>query len=230
MGIKVKLIFLAVLLLLSFEDYGQTANNSGETKASNTIINLSVQPLFLLNNAIKLDADIQPTQHRLKYIGGLEFYTGRTNLLYQSRSFLNDETDDKISGFGINLAAKHLIGKAKKANSSYYISPGITYRRLTLTAVGPMFYSYEENGLEYYNYGDAEKSFNLNPLMVYANVGYQATFDNLFFLDLFIGVAQKFVARNEELDLIRNYRFNPYGFNYHGFLIQGGIKLGVKIK
>ena len=221
-------IFLLLALSALTPVCAQTGGMQKEAKG-NPLVSVSIQPLFLLNNALKLDAEIQKEGSRLVFIVGGEMYNGQIKSLYQQVNSFGEAIEDHVSGFGVNAALKYIVSR-KGANGSYYISPGITYRNIDLTLKGPGFYSYLENDIEYIAYGETEQQFNRKPLLVYGNFGFQYAKRNALVIDVFGGIAYKSLAENAALRQIRDYEKPMFGYEYAGFLIQAGVKLGFQFK
>ena len=66
--------------------------------------------------------------------------------------------------------------------------------------------------------------------MIYGNFGFQKVWKSTLVLDLYTGIAYKNSTRNDDLELSRDYEKPTYGYNYNGYLIQAGVKIGFQIK
>jgi hypothetical protein len=207
----------------------QSVKQNIKRNDSLTRLDLLVQPIFLFNNAFKLDVEIQLKKSKFSMIGGLEIYTGNTSTIYKHINNNGENTYDKINGFGINIASKYLIGKFNKTKV-FYISPGLTYRSLNLKLKGPMYYSYIENDVEYIAYGPSQQNFHINSVLLYTQLGYKYKFSNFFSIDVYTGIGYKKVNSLPVLELERDYEENAYGYNYKGFLPLVGFKLGFKLR
>jgi hypothetical protein len=224
--IKSILLFFGVFLCFATSSSAQ----SGDTVSSaNKIrLNLTFQPLFLINNALKFDFEVRPAKGKWAFIGGAEFYRGNIGSLHSRKNEFGEPVSDKIKGHGINLALKYnLSGSDKKGH--FYVSPGMVWRSLELQLKGPMFYSYTEYNVEYITYGEAEASYRVKPFLGYANLGYQLS-TGIFVFDVYTGVGYKTSKKIADLEQMRNYDQHFYGYTHKGMIVQGGIKLGVRLK
>ena len=221
------LLFLVVLASLTFICHAQVKEPA--TIVDDKVhLNVTFQPLFLLNSAFKFDLELRQGNHKLSFIGGMELYNGSTRVLYGQRNNFGETTADRIKGYGINLALKYKISTGGKA-SHFYFNPGVVLRSFDMKLIGPMFYSYVENNVEYITYGTTEATFKISPFLVYGNFGYHYITDG-FILDLYTGIGYKKSQKIEEVEQIRNYEDHFYGYNHNGIIVQAGLKFGFQIR
>ena len=201
-----------------------------EIAKSNYPISISFQPIFLLNNALKVDVEMQQKEKAGAFIGGLEVYTGKITILYPQESNLEETNNqDIINGIGLNLAYKLKFQKSEKL-TSFYFSPGVTIRNFKLTLNGEGFYAFEQDGVEYYTYGPIEKNYPINSALFYGNLGYHKVWKTTMLLDAYLGFGYKTATKNNEVEFSRNYEQYAYGFNFNGYAVQAGLKFGFQIK
>lgn len=203
--------------------------STDKVSKSNYPISLSIQPLFLYNNCLKLDGEVQQKEKASALIGGVEIYAGKILLLYKDQLDNDNNNNDYINGTGINIAYKIKLNKSEKL-TSFYFSPGFTLRNLKITTNGDGFYTYNEGGVEYYTYGNIEKENKIQSALIYGNVGYHKVWTTSLLLDTYLGFGYKKATENKDLEFNRNYEKPIYGFNYSGVTIQAGIKLGFQLK
>ena len=196
---------------------------------SNYRLSITAQPIFLFNSAFKIDAELQRKQNKNAFIGGLEIYTGKTNLLYNNINIDDENIDDEVNGFGLNLAYKLKLKNSDEIRG-FYFSPGITLRNFNINTKGEGFYTYKEGGVEYITYGLIDKDYNIKGALIYGNFGFQKAWKSTLVLDLYTGIAYKNSTRIDDLELSRDYEKPTYGYNYNGYLIQAGVKIGFQIK
>lgn len=193
-------------------------------------ISISFQPIFLLNNALKVDVEMQQKEKTGAFIGGLEVYNGKITLLYPQESNLEETNNqDRINGIGLNLAYKLKFQKSEKL-TSFYFSPGLTLRNLKLTLKGEGFYAFKQDDVEYYTYGPIEKEYPINSALFYGNLGYHKVWKTTMLLDAYFGFGYKTSTKNNDLKFSRNYDQYAYGFNFNGYSAQAGLKFGFQIK
>lgn len=226
---QITLCFLVFIIV--FDANAQLRKVSTDAIAKSEYqMSLSFQPLFLLNNTIRLDYELQQKEKSAAFIGGLELITGNTSLLYR---YINDDDNtlnkDDVSGVGLNLAYKYKLEKSDKI-TSFYVSPGITLRKVQLNTKGEDFYTYQENGVEYYTYGLIEKKYNINSALIFGNLGYQKVWNTGIMLDTYLGFGYKTTTRNSKLEVDRDYEKPFYVFNFNGFGLQVGLRFGYQIK
>jgi len=222
------LLTFSVLSIFCFPQVvlAQEMQSQSASSVSDRAIGITFHPFYLFNNAIKIDAELQ-TKKPLAFVTGAEFYTGRISNLYKQTNNFGEPIEDKIAGFGINAAIKYKFSQTERFNS-YYFSPGITYRHLTVKLNGPMYYSYTENGMEFISYGPSQKNININPVLLYGMFGRYLEIDNVV-LDMYFGLGRKLLKQNKELQTSRQYHEAMYGYNYSGTTFLIGVKLGYQI-
>jgi hypothetical protein len=227
MGFKLNVSskFIGILLLLSVatKTNAQEASAPVQQKAHANELKFAIEPLFLLNGALKLDAELHPKVAALSYLAGIEVYRGSTRILYGAENEFGEGVEDKVQGFGLNVAIKYPLRKTKTL--TFYTSPGFTFRSLTIKTKGPGFYSYEQGGLTYFAYGQTENSYHVNPILCYGNVGMEYI-KNSILTDFFIGLGYKSARSVADLEWSRDFHRRSYGYTYNGFFFQAGIKLG----
>jgi len=231
--ISIFLLFVGLSFNFCFAQQVREVSNNKPVQ-SNYPLSITVQPIFLFNSAFKVDAELQRKENKNAFIGGLEIYTGKTNLLYNNTNIddenIDDENiDDEVNGFGLNLAYKLKLKNSDEIRG-FYFSPGITLRNFNINTKGDGFYTYKEGDVEYITYGLIDKDYNIKGALIYGNFGFQKAWKSTLVLDLYTGIAYKNSTRNDELELSRNYEKPNYGYNYNGYLIQAGVKIGFQVK
>jgi len=219
-------LILLFFLVSSVKVFGQESKSEITKPGTNKAISVTFNPIFLFNNTIKLDAELQ-TKKPWAVIVGAEFYSGGIKSLYSQSNNFNEPVDDEIGGFGVNLAIKYKFDQSGDVNS-YYFSPGLTYRQLNLTLNGPAYYSYMQDGIEYYTYGATTQSQKVSPVVLYGNIGRYYELGSIV-IDVYCGLGYKILNQNEELLKTRKYHKAMFGYNYDGAIFQVGIKLGWQI-
>lgn len=226
--ISILLLLTGISFNLCFAQQMRKVSND-KTAKSNYPLNITIQPIFLLNGAFKIDAELQQKENKNAFTGGLEIYTGKTNLLYNNSDVDDTNIDDEVNGIGLNLAYKLKINHSDKIGG-FYFSPGITLRTFKLNTNGEGFFTYEDGGVEYITYGLIDKDYNIKGALIYSNFGFQKAWKSTLIMDFYTGIAYKNSTRNDELELSRDYEKPTYGYNYSGYLIQAGVKIGFQIK
>lgn len=215
-----KRICLAVLVLLCLE----ISVNAG-TATAQTGISVAVQPLFLINNAGKIDVELQPAGSKFGYIFTAEVYGGRIKDGDIFRRF-EDENWDKVSGAGIGVSQKY---RFRDKGSSPYVAYGLTYRYQEIPVETEGFYTYQENGLTYYGYGPGEKNLVISSGLVSAVLGYQKTAGD-FLIDFYFGGGYKAQLKNTDFDGLRRFNRYQYSYAYKGAVVLIGVKVGFRFR
>ncbi|OAQ38237.1 hypothetical protein A5893_15685 [Pedobacter psychrophilus] len=223
------ILLIFCFLIIQVKLFAQLGKVSTDADAKSKFpLSISFQPIFLMNNTVRFDAEIQQKEKSSAFVVGLEVINGKTDLLY--RNINDDEAEkDYVSGGGINLAYKLKLKPTEKL-TSFYFSPGITLRTLEFAVKGDAFYSYIEDGIEYITFGESETKYPINSGFLFANFGYHKVWNTNILLDTYFGYGYKMSSRNELLERNRNYEQPIYGFNYNGFVLQAGIRFGFQIK
>jgi hypothetical protein len=223
---------LAVLALLCLEISVNTATaqvQTGEAKRDSiplkTSLSVSVQPFFLLTNAGKIDIELQPAGSKFGYVFTAEVYSGRVkdDDIFRVQE---DERFDKIRGAGIGISQKY---KFRDKRSSPYIAYGLTYRYQEIAIETEGFYSYQENGFTYYEYGPIGKNLVISSGLANAGVGYQKIALD-FLYDVYFGFGYKAQLKNTDFDGHRAYDKYQYSYAYKGAVMQVGFKIGFQFR
>ncbi|HET8829910.1 MAG TPA: hypothetical protein VFM79_11245 [Pelobium sp.] len=216
------------LFLFQTASFAQMSKVSTDADAkSNLPLSISFQPLYLMNNTIRFDVEMQQKEKASAFIGALEIINGNTQLLYNGGD--DNATKDFVSGAGIGLAYKLKLNPSEKL-TSFYFSPGVNFRTLKISLKGEDYYAYEEDGIEYYTFGETEKKYPINSAMIFGNLGYHKVWTTTILLDAYLGFGYKLSTSDKLLEANRDYEKPIYGFNYTGFTFQAGIKFGFQIK
>lgn len=232
-SIKKPVLTIAVVIGLSvFAKIGtatgqdQTAKPDTTDKDAKSSISLAIQPMFMLNNAGKIDLEWQSGGKKIGYVFTAELYSGRTK--DASEGFYNRGTEkwDRISGLGVGISQKY---KFKDERSSPYLAYGLTYRYQEISFETEGFFTYEQDGLTYYDYGPIEKNFAVSSGLATAVFGYQKIADD-FLYDLYFGFGYKAQFNNTEFDGLRRYNDSIIYHAYKGFGMVAGFKIGYQFR
>lgn len=224
-----KLTLVLALVFLVFKGYTQqnTPANNDQVTNRKPHLNISILPLYLYSKAIKFDTELQFKDINHGIILSTEIYNGLTEDASNQLFGGNSEATDKITGWGIGLAYKYKF--SKEDNTSFYISPGLTVRKLNIRAESEDFIPYTKDNLLYYKYGNIDKYYKLNGLLLSATMGYQKVWKPGILLDLYMGIGHKFSSKNEQLNKIRDYTKYAYNYGFNGPVFLIGFKIGFQI-
>lgn len=227
---------LAVLALLCLEISVNTGTATAQERIrttdktntdsipSKTSLSVAVQPFFLLINAGKIDVELQPAGSKFGYVVTAEIYSGGI----EDYDHSSDKGDpyDKINGAGIGISQKY---KFKDKRSSPYIAYGLTYRYQEITIDTEGFYSYQDNGFTYYDYGPREKNLVISSGLASVVFGYQKIAGD-FVYDFYFGGAYKAQLKNTDFDGLRKYNKYSDSYAYKGPTMLVGFKIGFQFK
>jgi hypothetical protein len=219
---KTSLLFLLLLGTFAAKSQDKPVDSASKTK---TGFSVSVQPFFLLNNAIKADLEIQPVGRRFTYVFTAELYDG---------PILDDDdfnsiarlAEDQINGFGLGILQKY---KFKDKLSSPYLAYGVTYRHQEVAIETEGFYSTEKDGLNFYEYGAIKKRLLNDALLLSATLGYQKVAHNVVY-DIYFGFGYKAPLRNTDFGGYRRYEQDITSIAYKGFGMLVGFKIGYQFQ
>jgi hypothetical protein len=190
-------------------------------------VSVAAQPFFLLSNAGKIDVELQQAGSKFGYIFTAEVYGGR---IKDRDLFSEMEEDaapsDKISGAGIGISQKY---RFKDKRSGPYIAYGLTYRYQEIAIKTEGFYTYQESGLTYYEYGPIGKNLVISSGLASAVFGYQKIADD-FVYDLYFGLGYKAQLKNTDFDGLRQYDKYQYSPAYKGPVMLLGFKIGFQFQ
>ncbi len=69
-------------------------------------------------------------------------------------------------------------------------------RTIKITLKDEDFYAYEEDGIEYFTFGQIETKYPINSTLVFANLGYHKVWTTTMLLDIYLGFGYKLSTRN----------------------------------
>jgi len=228
---------LAVLALLCLEMSVNMGAATAQTQAEiigkakvdsisqKTSVSVAIQPFFLLNNAVKIDLELQSANSKFGYIFSIEGYGGsmqEDRYKYTSR----DPVYDKLNGIGIGIAQKFRFIDDRPGP---YIAYGLTYRYQEIAIETEGFFPYQENGFTYYDYGPLEKNLVISSGLASAVFGYQKVKDN-FVYDFYFGIGYKAQLKDTGFDGLREYNQYQYSYAYKGSLMMLGFKMGFQLR
>lgn len=228
---------LAVLALLCLEISVNIGNASAQEnvivdtthldKAENKkSLSVSLQPLFMLISAGKIDIELQPAGKRHAYIFTAEVYGGRVQDRSNGFDTRSNGDWDKINGAGLGISHKF---KFKNERSSPYIAYGLTYRYQEITFETEGFYPYEQDGLTYYEYGSIEKNLVISSGLATTVFGYQKISDD-FVYDFYFGFGYKAQLKETDFMGLREYDNSIMNYAYKGFGMVAGLKIGFQFR
>lgn len=217
----VQFVFLMICFLTTM------AQDKNEETKLRKPLSVTVSAFHFFNNALKLDVEQRSLDKSWSYLGGLEVYSGKIGNLYQLKNQFNEDVFDKISGFGLNAAIKYNFEKTGGLNT-FYLSGGATFRNLNFKLDGPMYYSYQDQGVAYITYGNHRLNERVSPFLIYTTLGRYLEVERVVF-DFYIGVGYRILKQNQTLLSQRKYHEYSYGYNYLGFNTQFGVKIGGQI-
>ncbi|MGV3509408.1 MAG: hypothetical protein ACO1N7_08980 [Sphingobacteriaceae bacterium] len=212
-----KFSLLGLILLFSFMSAAQ------ENKPINGIV-ASVQPLFALNNALRLDVEMKLQNKNLNFIISPEFYKGYAS---DNKFILSDKKRgiDEVEGIGIGVSHKIDFN----SNRNTYFNYGLMYRDLNITYEDEGYIPYQRDGLSYYEYGLYVDKLKISSILLDACIGIQSHNFGRFILDFYIGGGYKTSSKTSNYNG-RSYDQHHASYAYNGFVFRTGIKAGFKIK
>jgi len=232
-SIKKPVLTIAVVIGLSvFAKIGtataqdQTARPDTTDNDAKSSLSLAIQPMFMLNNAGKIDLEWQPVATKLAYVFTVEVYSGRIKDVKAVFDNPSDVPWDRINGAGIGIAQKY---KFKNERSSPYLAYGLTYRYQEINIETKGFFTYEQDGLTYYDYGPLEKNLAVSSGLATAVFGYQKISDD-FLYDFYFGFGYKAQFNNTEFEGLRRFDSSIVNYAYKGFGMVAGFKIGYQFR
>jgi hypothetical protein len=221
--LKLSVLFVLSVAALSVKSQEKVVDTTFKTNKSS--ISVSVQPFFLLINAAKADLEFQPNGRRFGYVLTPEFYTGPIQD-DDNFGYLTRLANDQLKGFGLGILQKY---KFKDQLSSPYVAYGITYRHQELSIQTNGFYTTEQDGLMYYEYGAIKKRFLIDALLLSATIGYQKIAHYVVY-DFYFGVGYKTPLGDIDFEGYRKYNQSTTSIAYKGVGMLVGLKLGYQFQ
>ena len=141
---------------------------------------------------------------------------------------------DKVQGLGLNVYYKKFLHHSDRKNhnglarTTLYFSAGPTYQYFSLSTIEQVSSQFVEDGVTYYGFSEKEKKTPINKFGANANFGLQIAFSS-FILDFYGGIGLRY-AIDENGNTVDFFNDAWVDLGYSGFLLDGGIRLGIFIQ
>jgi hypothetical protein len=213
--------FVPFLLLLTAFSARSQEKAIDSASRSKTAISVSLQPLFMVNNALKADLELQPSGRKFSYVLTAELYDGT---IQKDDDFGSSKrlAHDQLNGFGLGILQKY---KFKKKLSSPYVAYGATYRHQEVAIETEGYYTTQQDGLTFYEYGAVKKRLLFDGLLLSTTLGYQKVSYN-FVCDVYFGIGYKAPFGDADSESHREYDDNMTSLTFKGIGMLVGFKLG----
>lgn len=203
------------------EDFPRPFLGLSRDKHTSEII-LSIDPFYLLNRELRLSLERQinhnPDKYLMLTLSG-NYYPEKNDMEWQS---LSDDCDNfiKAVGYGISGAYKQFF-----PYSRVYWMAGVRYNYSHVKYFSYDYYSYTENGLQFYEYLGKDIKKNFHKISPNLNIGIQTSIYGYVFIDIFVGLAYNYSFYDGKKI------FDSYNdFGYRGISLNGGINIGFPLK
>ena len=123
-----------------------------------------------------------------------------------------------LSGMGIGLTHKHYF------SFPLTIHTALSYNRYNVSYTGYEFYSYQEDGLTFYDYMWADTQQSFHKLALHIAVGVRSTIRHAVFAEPYVGLGGAYSFYDTSK---RHYNNTMFGYGYRGIYLTAGVKLGV---
>jgi hypothetical protein len=230
---KKALFATLTLSLLVSTAFAQTANDKTDMKLphQNKRYTVAWQPLFLFNNALRLDFETRiKDKPAWLQISPAIYLVKKKNRYMSPYGYAHDDYYLSLSGdhlrhmFGASLEVSYKYFFTRK--ESFYLSGGGSYAHHDIHYDGYQWESYMEDGLQYLRRKHGDINQKINKLGLNALVGYQIPNSGYFLFDMFLGAGyRKSFRSNPDA---RTYDSDIIAYGYTGFSFITGIRFGVK--
>lgn len=214
------------LFLLLFS-IGFTTNSIAQEKTQSDYprYTIAVQPFYLLNGGLRVDFEKQLGNSKRWLQANISgFYLPHKDESSSTWETMNSDYDPfcKLNGLGIGFAYKSFFYRP-----SLYYSAGVSYTHYRVTYSDFDYFEFEEDGLKYYEYFQADHRQIFNKLTASLCLGIQSDVRKKMFFDTYLGIG---FSHSFYDDRKRNYNDNVLGYGYRGFHVTGGVRIGFGIK
>jgi len=154
------------------------------------------------------DAEVTDSYY---YWGGNSYMTSNSDF----DSFLG------LAGLGIGITYKSFFHRNLR------VYPAFSYNWYNVEYAGYDYYSYNEDGLTFYDYKWADTKQSFHKLAAHVSLGVRSSLERSFFVEPYFGMgyAYSFYDKNK-----RHYNETMFGFGHRGLFLTAGIKLGFNIR
>lgn len=185
---------------------------------------LFIVPQYVALSGMRFDYEQKLKNGKKWLVLSPQFYADRNGF----------EQFEKMSGVGFNAAYKKFLSHSTKVNdngvprTNVYFSTGPLFQYFSLT--GPEEYPeiFVEDGIEYIRFNTQDVTTTIYRAGVNVDFGLQFVFGQ-FSLDLYSGVGMR-MAFDKNWRLMDNYNDYWTDLGYTGFLLNGGVRLGLMFR
>lgn len=214
--------FILKILFLSFVVCSISPLRAQDKKVG-TEFTASIQPVFLINNALHLDLEGKFKSRYLNFIISPEIYKGKVSDKNLSASVALDD----LSGYGLGLSQKINFSNNRLRP---YITYGFMYRDLDIAYQAEGFVSQRRDGLEFYEYGPFSDILSIKSVLWSSTLGVELLNYKRLILDFYVGGGLKTSSKKSGQPSNREYSQEYQDYAYNGSVFLAGLKVGYQIK
>jgi len=183
---------------------------------------LSFEPLYIFNNALRIDMERKITPNEwlgINLTGYYSEYNPDAGRSWKSNSGFHQI--DGLKGLGIGATYKHYFTRIS------FINLGANYTFFDVRNEGYGYREFRENGLAFYEYGKMDKHSIFKKVTANITYGIHSTFRRAFFVEPYVGMGLAHGFYDESYQ--EKYNDTMFGFGYRGPYLLLGVKLGFNI-
>lgn len=179
-----------------------------------------------INDTYSLEIEGKKTSSYLAHTLRIEHINGRTNDKYFG---IFSEGKDVVNGFGVGISQKWTAKKGAYGKFPYLMY-GVSLRKISIKYKDVGFNSYQSDGLDYYQYGTFDDEVEIKSSLINLLTGVRLTAADHLIFDVYIGPAYRTSNSRSTYKGYREYNKDYSSFDYEGWLLQAGLKVGFKVR
>jgi len=179
-------------------------------------------PQHLFQNAIRVEIDKKLTREGAWIIfAPTVYYRGQQGTWISGNRHMYG-----IKGGGLDVLYRYYPNGLGR-RGGIYVSAGGGYRFTDREYQGGRWDDYEENGLGYYRYDTSTWHKQTQTVILKGITGYQRIPNKHFVWDIFLGIGVKLSSDKVPDGLTSHYTDDVYSLGGTGFLMVGGLRMGI---
>jgi hypothetical protein len=216
---------IGILLALAVAAFMPAFSQQKDEKKADPSVILAINPLYTLQNAMRIDVDFRLSRNNWITIGP-QYYVAKDK--YMDLFLGNDEATD-MNGYGIDFLHKIILSQ-KNNSTGPYLAYGVRYVNFSYTYNGfSWVQKLDEWGTHYYELEKGDVTEKNNRYGFNIIFGMQNIIEDRFFIDVYTGVGIQVSNMSPETANISNNSDFFLRYNYSGPRFLLGIRMGVAL-
>ena len=228
-----KYLIFASAFLITFSSSAQENIEQNENSMQQQItltdkkVLVSISPQHLIKSGLRVE--IEPCLGKKNWltIAPMIYLNHSNNNQFNSdfNELEYNNTYNRLTGAGLELNHKIFLYDQNLPNGPYF-AYGLFYQHVYLEYEEYVFYSTVYDGLNVERYGLMDIKHNIDKMGTSLLLGYHYPYDNIIFIDMYVGLGIRYSIQGSNYDSNRDYSGSIIDFGYTGTIPMAGFKCG----